>query len=327
MFCVGANGTLVYLPGGSLPERRTLALIELDGSIKPLALDNLAISTGLQVAADGRRIVFTATNAHGIDEIWVRDVGEPSPRRLVVYPDADCTAPALSADGEQVAFRRGGLDERNGIYVVRVDGGDEPRRVWRSPARPDTTHMPSSWSPDGRELLLRERTNGPWNLAVLRVGEHANGAALRRLLPGYPIVSGGRFSPDGRRITFTSNRHGPQQVYECSYDPGKGAGEPAPVARAGAFLSRFTLDGRALVYRDSTWIARQLLHAPDAAAERLYELAAVAGRIHNFDLLADGRAVVALVDISERRVEHLNVVLGWASEVGASLGTPSKRSP
>jgi serine/threonine protein kinase len=316
MFTLSSAGTLVYVSGGRVAERRTLALVDLNGRATRLAGDPAALGGGLTVSQSSTRLAYTVTNPHGIDEIWVRDLPGTTGRRLVSFPDADCSWVALSADGRSLAFRLNGPASRNGVYVQRLDGG-EPQRVFEVSDPTGTAYGPTSWSPDGTEILVRILTSSDAGFAVLRLGANGQEAQLRPLLPSVTVQNGPRFSPDGRWITFTSAQSGHQQMYVVSYDRGVGAGDPTAVGPPGAFFSRFTLDSRSLVFRDSTWIASVPRPGEGTASgtRRLYGMSSMVDQIGNFEILADGRTLVALLDPEERRIDHIEVVENWAREL------------
>jgi hypothetical protein len=304
---------LVYATGGPVSERRTFAIADRDGTIAPLPIDPAPIAGGLRASEDGRRLAYTLTSPHGIDEIWCVDLERPIPERVVAFRDADCSGPVLSPDGRSIAFRRAGLGEADGVYVQGLGAGDGPRRIVAVPSQSDTTYLPMSWSADGH-LLLRVGTGAEARMAVVPVG--AEETRPRPILSNFSVSGGPRFSPDGEWIAFTSNRTGREQVYVCRYDPVTGPGEPSTIdLPAGTFFPRITEDGL-LAYRDSTWIATTpLASSGRPAGVRRYDLKPVIDRVANFDILADGRTVLVLVEEDERHLDHLEVVTNWSREL------------
>ena len=94
--------------------------------------------------------------------VVARDSGE---RRRLTSPPPGANgdlSPAVSPDGETVAYRHfesGGVSE---IYIVPVAGG-EPRRMTFS----DAVKSSPSWTPDGRDILYLAEIGG--NLGLWRM--------------------------------------------------------------------------------------------------------------------------------------------------------------
>jgi len=72
-----------------------------------------------------------------------------------------------------------------------------------------------SLSPNGREIAM-EGSSGSrdWEIYVM----HADGSALRQLTDSHAYDVGPQWSPDGRRIVFTSYRDGNAQIYVMNAD-------------------------------------------------------------------------------------------------------------
>jgi serine/threonine-protein kinase len=316
MFTLSSAGTLVYVSGGRVAERRTLALVDLNGRANPAR----GRPGGARRRLD-RLAVFDAPRLHGHQSARDRrDLGARSPwhdrassrfvsgcRLLVGGAVGRRPFAGVSAEWSGFAQRCLCAASRRRWATAGVRGSDPT----------GTAYGPTSWSPDGTEILVRILTSSDAGFAVLRLGANGQEAQLRPLLPSVTVQNGPRFSPDGRWITFTSAQSGHQQLYVVSYDRGAGAGDPTPVGPPGAFFSRFTLDSRSLVFRDSTWIASVPRPGEGTASgtRRLYDMSGMVDQIGNFEILADGRTLVALLDPEERRIDHIEVVENWAHEL------------
>jgi len=98
---------------------------------------------------------------------------------------------AWSPDGKSIAFSAG-----DGVYTINADGSDL-RRV----ADPQFV---TDWSPNGRQLLLGNDFTG--NLEIYLLDLFTGGMTQLTHDPG--IDGGAKWSPDGSRIAFNSNRDG-----------------------------------------------------------------------------------------------------------------------
>src|SRR5579872_2697386 len=122
--------------------------------------------------------------------------------RLLVDPDHDDSAPAVSPDHKHIAYRRQHLgSSASDIYVAGIDGG-HPVQLTHS-GRHDSQ---VAWSPDGRQLAFVSApagTSGNFTLCV--VG--SNGGAIKTLVSGVETLNGPSWSPDGSSIAFGSRRY------------------------------------------------------------------------------------------------------------------------
>lgn len=134
---------------------------------------------------DGTRITFgrcvaicdvVVINADGSGETVVTNDGFPG---------------AWSPDSRQIAFGRS-----DGIFVVNVDGSGL--------ARVADPQFVTGWSPDGRQLLLGNNSDGDFEIFALNL----DGSGITQLTNNTANDGGGRWSPDGTRIAFTSDRDG-----------------------------------------------------------------------------------------------------------------------
>lgn len=109
--------------------------------------------------------------------------------------------PQVSPDGSLVAYvqirlRKKKNDYASNIWIARIDGSTEPLKFTGS----DKRDMYPRWSPAGDELaFISTRSGAPQVWVIRRDGGEAR--KLTRLKRG---VGEFRWSPDGRRIVFTS---------------------------------------------------------------------------------------------------------------------------
>jgi Tol biopolymer transport system component len=107
----------------------------------------------------------------------------------------DATFPALSPDGQRIAFTR--LREQS-IFVASVEGSNEARltdgrflSIW------------PAWSPDGERIAFESYADGLAEVHVM----NADGSGDTRLTHTRPGLQSRHpaWSPDGERIAFASN--------------------------------------------------------------------------------------------------------------------------
>ncbi|NNE43583.1 MAG: hypothetical protein HKN12_05205, partial [Gemmatimonadetes bacterium] len=185
------------------------------------------------LSPDASRVVFPVKRVNRKENryeshLWLGSPRGGRPRQLTHGKVSDGGA-KFSPDGRRVAFVSD-RDEKSGIWLMRLDGG-EPRLLMATEGGPITDLQ---WSPDGKEILFNhfsvpKRTDEQkkqeptfrhitslyhkedghgwfegehWSLWTVRVGT----GQAKELTKGPHHDREGRWSPDGKRIAFTSAR-------------------------------------------------------------------------------------------------------------------------
>jgi len=176
-----------------------------------------AVNVDPRFSPDGKRIAFVSTSYNRRFHIFVGDfsggeltnvrrfTGETVTPSRFYYSDFDHEiGPAWSPDGEELLFvsNRGHTYGTGGFSRMKAEPGAEAREIhseetaWK--ARPE-------FSPDGKRIVYASYLGGQWH--QLWVMPSRGGDA-------FPISYGDfdntnpRWSPDGARIAFISNRDG-----------------------------------------------------------------------------------------------------------------------
>ncbi len=222
---------------------------------------------------DGDWVVYSGEDG-GDQDIFLQSVGGQNRLNLTEQSDEDDGHPALSPDGQLIAFRS---ERQGGGLFVMGRTGESPQRLT------DFGYNPS-WSPDGTKVVFSSEgiDNSPDNrftnaslsivdVASREVTEIYDGDAVEpRWSPNghriafwtVPAGSGQRdvltipaaggeavavtaqestdwqpvWSPDGGHLYFSSRRGGAENIWRVAIDEvtGETLGEPQPVTTAGS---------------------------------------------------------------------------------------------
>jgi len=190
------------------PERRANPVINV--SFTQLT-DQAGRETFPSLAADGRTFVYAGRGAGNWD-IYLQRVGGKNPINLTKNCSNDDAQPALSPDGEEIAFR----SERDGggIFVMGATG-ESVRRLTNFGFNP-------AWSPDGKEIVFgtamawgpHSRISVDSQLWVVNVS-----SGEKRMLTNpaaIPDAVQPNWSPHGQRIAYWAVRDGQRDIWTVS---------------------------------------------------------------------------------------------------------------
>jgi eukaryotic-like serine/threonine-protein kinase len=305
-FSVSDNGVLVYRT--RVFNDNQLAWVDRTGKqIAPIGSPGQILSVAL--SPDDKRIAETrADNQSGAQDIWI--IEQQRETRFTFDP-ANEASPVWSPDGSQIAFnssRAGAFD----IYVKASNGAGNEELLVKS----NNQKGPHDWSPDGRYILYGEldpKTNVDlWILPLF--GDRTPYAFLQT-----PFAEGqGRFSPNGRWVTYSSNETGTTQVY---VRPFQALGGQRMVSTTGGAQPKWRADGKELFYLS----ADRKLMTVDAnegdnsitfgSPKPLFEVRAVVGAPGSllYAPTREGQRFVVITPIEESSPSPLTVVMNWTA--------------
>ncbi len=147
----------------------------------------------------GDAITFSSTK-DGTPDIYLLNLKDESSKKLTFTQGIE-VSPVVSPDGSQIAFvsDRGGSPQ---IYMMRADGNDIRRVTFEG-----SYNTSPGWSPTGDRIVFSCR-RGKNQICIVK----PDGSGLTQL-----TESGNNedpsFSPEGRHITFSSDRDGTKGIY------------------------------------------------------------------------------------------------------------------
>ena len=314
---VSETGVLVYHPiAGSVSGRR-LATVDADGNVLPLSPVRRAFNRFLTRSADGRRLAVSVWDTGELPRIWLYEIGTGLIRP--VTPNGEvCVGPALSPDGEQIAYMK--WDPKKPAIMVAGLDGTEPARELYSYDLSDFRMGPDCWTPDGKTLLVsRGRLGGDSDILYLPI----EGGDPVPLLASSARESRPRLSPDGSLLAYTSDESGEKHVYVRSYESENNTLGPSVrvSVEAGASSLSWSHDGGKIHYIDKHdhLLAVDVSVDPQLSVSKpqsVFDVGELRAAVHTLVPLPDGERFVFIQKGDEERdVEHLNVVLNWFEEL------------
>ncbi|XP_015885623.3 uncharacterized protein LOC107421019 [Ziziphus jujuba] len=186
-----------------------LFVVDLDGQNLRKVYDGNAFCTAWDPIRKGVIYTSAGPNFGSVDtevdivSINVDDVDQPTINKLTTN-DQNNAFPSPSPDGKWIVFRSGRTGYKN-LYIMDAEKG-ERSVLHRLTDGPWSDTMPN-WSPDGEWIVFASDRHDPGNGSFELYLIHPNGTGFRKL-----VQSGSRgitahpwFSPDGKRIVFTSD--------------------------------------------------------------------------------------------------------------------------
>ena len=235
-FSVSTNGVLAYHESSAESE---LKVFDRSGNVVATP-GPLALYGWPRFSPDGKSIAVTVTDPKsGTTDVWVYPAAGGQPARITFGPED--ISPTWSPDGRQLAYAYFVYGGNWSIRQLVLDGSRPEETLYKNDA--DEFGIPIDWSRDGKFLSMhlstRQGVYSNWSLPL------AGGPAFRPAATAALTASEyeGRFSPDGRWLTFFSYETGRPEVYVV---PFPGAGRKSQVSTTGGWLARF--GGKELFY-------------------------------------------------------------------------------
>jgi eukaryotic-like serine/threonine-protein kinase len=196
----------------------------------------------LTISPDGKRVAVERADPETQNkDIWILDAASGATTRFTSDPGWDAF-PTWSPDGRRIVF----TSNRSGVYDLyrkASSGAGNEELLYQS----KEGKGPNSWSPDGK-FLIYYSLGQPTHLRLLAADGAPDRQPIPLVDPQFSSVTG-RFSPDGRWITYSSNESGKNEISVRPFDAATGTtGTPVIVTSGGGRTPLWRGDGKELFY-------------------------------------------------------------------------------
>jgi Tol biopolymer transport system component len=240
ILAVTAVALLAPVPGEATRAHEPTLAFSRGGDVWTIAADGTQARRLLRGAyapawsPDGSQLLFVSHRS-GDEELYVANADGTGVRRLTRSPGPDLS-PAWSSDGRRIAWSRNAE-----IWTMDADGTNQERIVRKTKRWHE--HYSPTWH--GATIVYSSNRAGFFNPELYAVP-----AKRLTFTKGSDGVLGDDgmpdFSPDGRRIVFTSNRDRQGEIYVMNRD---GSGQRRLTRRPGDdFMPSFSRDGTRIAF-------------------------------------------------------------------------------
>ena len=303
LFSSSLGGVLAYQSGEAFSDRQ-LTWSERDGRTRP-AVNDLGNYDDVELSPDDSKASVSVRDGKGRD-LWIVDLERGVRSRLMSSPGTEQNS-VWSPDRTLLAFSVGG----EGLFQSRADGTGSPQLLLAEKGM--RVVSPTSWSPDGRVLLING--GAPMNVWQLPL---AGDRKPSLFVQSKVSTLAGQFSPDGRWVSYQSAESGRQDVYVTPYP---GPGEKTLVSASGGQDARWRGDGRELFYTstDGNMVAVSVDGSGPSfkvigEARVLFPFRKVNAR-WPYDVTRDGQRFLAITAVDQAAPLPMSVVLNWSSDL------------
>ena len=232
------DGTLAYIEGAWGEPPTWLCLVDADGNNQRRLLDITELEVdNMSMAPQGNTVLLSVNVKHSIEipheghtdieikydrDLYAVDVATGTLKRLTNSPDILEQYAVFSPDGRRITFFGRTADPWTlyDVYVMDADGRNQ-RRLTSNDGSMDLRDRSLQWSPDSREILFSMENvfiDDMTYYSDIFVIDVTKGSLAN--LTNSPRVNDvqGQWSPDGKKIAFTSGNDADYGVYIMNAD-------------------------------------------------------------------------------------------------------------
>ena len=311
-FAISSDGTFIFIPGSTRPERR-LVWVDRQGRSEPVlpAPDDFWAP---RLSPDGSRLAVGV----GVD-IYVIELTRMTRSRVTFGTTGVLFPFTWSSDGSRIMFskveNKVGLD----VYGAAADGSGQPELLLKGEYRQWAT----STSATG---VIATYEQHPTTLRDIWMLLPDRTRVKFLATPFQERVA--RFSPNGRWVAYVSNDSGRDEVYVRPYS---GSGGKITVSNDGGTEPVWAANGKELFYRNGDRVLAAAVATeptfstspPRVIFEGGYERDRGSGGANaNYDVARDGQRFLMIQ--APPASPNIVVALNWFEELKARLGARAR---
>jgi len=313
-YAVG-GGNLAYVAGGMIATDFELVWVDRTGKVVG-TLHQGPRYKDPRISPDGGRVAVTVLEGPNSD-VWVLDTTRNTLQPLTRHPGEDFD-PVWSPDGSSLAIASEIGEDRGeagpALAWIPAPGGATEQLV--STPELGAWEFPTSWTPDGRSILVTTRREG--RSADIALFPLDGDGKLVPLLDTPADEVGGRISPDGRWLTYVSDRSGRDEIW---IRPFPGSGTSIQVSADGALEPVWSWDSREIFYRSGLEMLvvsvspgrEPVLSPPRQLFTGRFERNLFGGESANFDVSPKGDRFLMVRRKETVQPTVIHIVLNWPS--------------
>jgi serine/threonine protein kinase/Tol biopolymer transport system component len=296
-YAVSREGTLVYVPAHDM---FSLVVVQADGTEHRVTDDQFRFHNP-RFSPDGERVVVAARRrADEPSDLWLHDLRTSVSTRLTFD---GASRPFWGPGDDTITYSRPLPSQGSGIYTIPADGGSGVRQILPL----SSIHWLVGWTRAPRTLVYGVMEGTPSSIIALTESRPA-----RRVI-GPAAAWGGRLSPDGRWLAYSSLDSGNFQVLVTPFP----AGAPQwPIADGTD--PAWSPEGQEVYYRSGSRLMAARIDITGgvvrAPSHRVAHEPFQPPTYDDYDIHRDGRTLVLVRPANPVQLREVSVTRNWQAQ-------------